>query len=406
MELKRRPPIVELPSYGLTSDLLSFIRCGLQYRYMRIGKLPPTRPLQLWFGQFIHGVLEEGFRQYDFARRQGEHDLPPWPAERIREILEQIKQRLAAQGLFAWDAALERAGDARARTILNELGPILFPLIHRAEVRLTGARHLRTDLIPPELRVRAVERYEIAGVIDVISHVQLDNPEHQTNQLVDLVLANLPAPPDGDFEVIVDYKGMRRPPHLVNDGAPQSFDVFDWQILTYADLRSRHQDAHPVAAGVIIYLNELQPGTDDLLRLKEELAKDRTDVRPQAGSEVADQLQRWHQGGPLPHLPLEFRVRRAVRVVPVTPAAIPEALTRFDEVVASIETCRGREIISGAVINSWDQNASDQATCAACDHRTYCPDYLATWSSKARAAPTLPAETPKRDAGLRVGSGT
>ena len=96
MRLSVRPSIYALPSYSLTGDLLGFLRCGLQYRYTRIGNLPASRPVQMWFGQFIHSVLEEAYRQYHVARQAGQNDLPPWPQERIDEICELIKRRLAA----------------------------------------------------------------------------------------------------------------------------------------------------------------------------------------------------------------------------------------------------------------------------------------------------------------------
>src|SRR2546422_333735 len=113
MRLSKRPPIYSLPPYSLTGDLLGFLRCGLQYRYTRIGQLPPTQPVQMWFGQFIHGVLEEAYRQYDGAKKGGRVELPPWPKTRITEIGELIKKRLAAQGLFPWGEDLEELGRQR-----------------------------------------------------------------------------------------------------------------------------------------------------------------------------------------------------------------------------------------------------------------------------------------------------
>src|SRR6478752_169099 len=97
MKLSKRPAVYALPSYSLTGDLVGFLRCGLQYRYTRIGQLPSTRPVQAWFGQFVHGVLEESYRRYNAAKRAGLNDPPPWSQPRIDEICDLIQRRLAAQ---------------------------------------------------------------------------------------------------------------------------------------------------------------------------------------------------------------------------------------------------------------------------------------------------------------------
>jgi hypothetical protein len=374
MRLSKRPPIYALPPYSLTGDLLGFLRCGLQYRYTRIGQLPPTQPVQMWFGQFIHGVLEEAYRRYDLARRSGRIDAPPWPRATITDIAELIKRRLAAQGLFPWDETLEKLGDARAEAAINDLGPELFPVIHRAEVRLTGARELPVDKIPGRYRFREADRYEMVGVIDVITHVELRDPSLRENPLVKTILASLPTEPPESFEVIIDYKGMRRPPTTTARG-PNFWDVYAWQIRTYAHLRSTHEDSLPVVAGVALFVNELLPTRSDLVLLRREIRNGETDVVPPRGSDAERLLAGWRERDDPPTFPLDFRLARALRVVEVTPPSIGIALKAFDEVVARIETCRGKELRQGRVLSTWETNSTDESTCTACDSRTYCPDY-------------------------------
>src|SRR5262249_25898917 len=158
---------------------------------------------------------------------------------------------------------------------INDLGPELFPLIHRAEVRLTGARELPLAKIAEPYRFREADRYEMVGVIDVITHVELRNPAFRENRLVKAILAALPIEPPESFEVIIDYKGMRRPPLRV-EGGPSFWDVYAWQVRTYAHLRRTHEDSLPVVAGVVLFVNELLPTRSDLVLLRREIREGRT----------------------------------------------------------------------------------------------------------------------------------
>jgi hypothetical protein len=404
VQLSKRPPVYALPSYSLTGDLLGYLRCGLQYRYSRIGRLPSTRPVQLWFGQFIHGVLEEAFRRFDQARRSGQPNPPPWEQSEIDGICDLIIQRLASQGLFPWDPGLEHLGRARAEAAINDLGPELFPIIHRAEVRLTGARPLPIQQVPAQFRFRDVDRYEIVGVVDVVTHVELSDPALQNNRVVQAILAALPNEPPDRFEIIIDYKGMRRPTPTTAAGQPDPYwRIYEWQLQTYAHLRSTHADSLPVVAGVLLYTNEFLPTWGDVKLLKQEITAGIADVAPAPGSIVEGSLNALNRRqAPIDpttgrraypaKLESDFRLARAIRVAPVEQASIQAALTEFDSTVADIEECCGRESVSGSILGSWTTYSSEEDTCAACDHRTYCPGFRQNFAHGWPQAPVLPGK--------------
>lgn len=390
MTLSIRPQVYSLPSYSLTGDLLGYLRCGLQYRYQRIGKLPASRPVQQWFGEFIHGVLEEAFRRYRDSLQQGRPSLPPWEGDDLRDILNLVKARLGARGLHAWSPDLEQMGDNRASTAVQELGPHLFPLIHRAEVRLTGARVLPKTPVKP---FREADRYEMVGVVDVVTHVALADPKFAANPIVNALKDALGYGLPPKFEVIIDYKGMRRPPLPKPGAKPGLWSQYEWQLQTYGELRRVQPDALNVVAGVLLYVNELHPTRTDLEHLKEEIAGDMTDRPPPLGSPDEAALKRWKtRDKELPDLSFEYRLARALRVSPITTASISEALIAFDNVVRDIETCRGREYYGSPVLQAWTRNSSEEQTCVVCDSRTYCPDYRAKYASKhGETEPRLPA---------------
>lgn len=78
--------------------------------------------------------------------------------------------------------------------------------------------------------------------------------------------------------------------------------------------RQRQQLAHPVAAGVLIYVNELAPGGDDIRRLRNAIAAGKTDVAPVRGDPDFYALQAWTPGA-ASGLWEAFRFRRAIRVM-------------------------------------------------------------------------------------------
>lgn len=368
MELSVRKPPYLIPSYSLTGDLLSFLRCGLQYRFGGLGRLPATRPVQLWFGQFIHGVLEEAFLRY---RARGDGTVAG--EQELNEILELVARRLAASGLRPRNRDLETIGQDRARIAVRQLGPELFPIISQAEIPLNGTRHMPLDRWPRSIPRRQSDRYEMAGIIDVITEVALEDPSMGSNRIVSAIMSALDGPLPKKFEVIVDYKGMRRPPSSSSAGSPDYWSIYEWQLQTYATLRSLQPDARTVAAGVLLYLNELRPSVSDIVALRRELRGGLTDVVPAQGSNDEQFLNSDKSRGFVPDLSFNFRLNRALRIVPISNESQKVAAQHFDEVVLDIEIARAKERQSPQIRQQWPTNPSDDATCVACDWRTVCP---------------------------------
>jgi hypothetical protein len=366
---KRRIPEL-VPQYSLTGDLLSFLRCGLQYRYQNGSALPPSRPVQMWFGEFIHGVMETAYRMWLNGARTFPWPCNPTPylqsspagrpAHDIGTIGELVEATLSAAGKNSRSRVLRDSAYRRAELAVNHVGPHLFPLIRSAEEKVIGTRELQ---VPPGASVRA-RRYELHGIMDVLSSVSV--ADNTGNVICDAVRRACAAlPPDAD--VIVDYKGSRRPP----TNHPY-WQQGDWQLQMYAWLRSRQANTRPVIAGVLLYINELSPSDDDVMTLQREIRAGHTDVAPLAGTSDAYQLNTWRPGAAVPDFSLDFRIARMIRVVPITQPSMGAAVAEFDGVVQRIEACVATEATHGDIIRHWPA-CGDEPTCDACDFRHFCP---------------------------------
>ena len=185
MRLSSKSKPYMIPEYSLTGDLLSYLTCGLQYRYQNKGTLPPSMPVQLWFGEFIHGVMEEAYMKW-------ENDKTPFPwdwKKDIRPIEDIIDLRLQIRGLYPpanhfftinhpeIEMEIEdlneydhkKLASARAEKAINVWGSDLFPLMDSAEVLIKGLRDM-----PYTKNDKRSKYYGINGVIDVLSLVNIN----------------------------------------------------------------------------------------------------------------------------------------------------------------------------------------------------------------------------------------
>lgn len=395
MVLTRKGEKEIVPQYSLTGDLLSFLRCGLQYRYHNGSSLPPSRPVQLWFGEFIHGVMESAFRFWSASTPQ---PVFPWPCNPtvphqdppagrlphdVGTIGDTVEATLRAQGKNPRSYDVRDNAYVRASRAVNELGPHLFPLISVAEEKVIGTRSI--PAAPPGQPPPRSALYELHGIIDVLTNVQL-GAAATANVIRQAIQSACPGRA-GNYEVIVDYKGSRRPP--VSHSNNSYWQQHDWQVQTYAWLRTRQPNSLPVAAGVLLYVNELAPVREDLVELKSAVAAGIADVVPDNGSHDAYQLSTWQPGNAIPQFSLPFRLARAIRVIPVSPASQATAATNFDNVVSSIELCVVQEATAGTIMQHW-QPCGDAETCAACDFRHFCPNPHPQSGSHVISAPHAP----------------
>ena len=363
-----------VPQYSLTGDLLSYLRCGLQYRYQSGSDLPPSRPVQLWFGEFVHGVLESAYRLWRASKpsfpwpcNQTIWRQPPPPGRQLHDIGligDMVEGTLRARGKNPRSGAARDSAYLRAEKAINELGPHLFPLISSAEERVIGTRNI-PQIVTGASNHRAT-LYELHGIIDVVTNVELS--ESPSDNIIRVALQNAIPSAVGEFEVVVDYKGSRRPP---TDHA--YWEQGEWQLQTYAWLRRRQPGSLPIAAGVLLYINELAPGIDDLNQLKRDIKKKITDVVPKPGGADDYKLNTWNSKAAIPDFSKDFRTARAIRIVPFNEASQTNATGKFDATVLDIENRVSAEAASGAIFGNWTP-CGDEETCAACDFRHFCPD--------------------------------
>ena len=142
---------------------------------------------------------------------------------------------------------------------------------------------------------------------------------------------------------------MKRPPVKILDSKVEDkWENHKQQILTYSWLRSKQEDAKPIVAGIIFYLNELVPSKEDLVLIKDEINNDLTDV----GQEYERDVD-------------------LINKINVDESEQDEALLKFDSVVANIENSLIKEMKGCKIQEAWKAD-SDERTCSACDFKTFC----------------------------------
>ena len=386
LKTKKRPYII--PDYSITGDILSYHSCGLQYRLQNKGELPPARPVQLWFGQFMHGSLEEAYLRWKDKQDYREFPLN-WKAK-IRDIELTVYRRLAAGGIRAppnifcpYEEPNDKLGGCpntnhphqliaskRVERALNIWAPHLFTLISEAEVKLKGTRPM------PKYSqdVSRSRHYGITGIVDVLALLKVANAGSDN-----LILKKIKDEEFGpelikeaeqnNFDIIIDYKGMARP-RSSDEEWKHHFD----QVMTYAWLREKQSESNKVRVAIIFYLNELVPSEGDLKKLQKAVSSNNSSKDKDILLNNADValLESWKGGAPLPTLSLDSMINRSIRIIQVNKQNIDLSLSSIDNAVSEIESSVIDEMQGKEILKTWKTFPRDE-TCTICDFKTFCP---------------------------------
>ena len=208
------PPSTVRPRFSLTSDILSFRRCGRQYGYFGNDGFVPAQATQIFYGTVIHQVLDRCHRHYWGLAG---HPFGTMPLDTdIDEYFSEAQNALRSHGVRPASPEVAQKARRVIKAFNRVEGPVLYPLIRDTEFRLESER----------------DDYVLRGVVDVLAR-------------------NANDPQDPAQMEIWDYKGSRLP----DQGSAEMRD-YRWQMCVYAELYRVREGVYPAKA-VLYFLNEL-----------------------------------------------------------------------------------------------------------------------------------------------------
>ena len=412
LSIPEKKPSYHIPEFSFTGDFLSFLRCPLQYRYWNKGRWNPTREVQLWFGEFIHKVMHKAYQYWIDTGKRIDPSSWDWLKE-IRPLEEEAFIELRSRGVnyngrifcpytpnyypyHSRDCLSNNAtqphqlkASENAEAAIKYVGPLIFPFIRDLEVKLRGLEQFPSSS----------QQFFVVGIVDVLSAVEVYRGSPTPALLIYLRNSGIDFSDveEDEFEIIIDYKAMRRPPTNSNNPDSQQnineFEAHQLQLEYYSYLRAKQQYANPVRVGIVIYLNEFNPKKEDLFKLYEETRNNSTDIPVPPDSKTMERLEKWIEDGKPDDsikkiLDRQFKLDRGLRIIPIN----NPNKTRKDvkNLAKQIQEHIDKERRSQTIQSVWSGRFKEE-TCVACSYRYFCPQIRKkSLSSLINVSPTLP----------------
>ncbi|MHA1280961.1 MAG: PD-(D/E)XK nuclease family protein [Promethearchaeota archaeon] len=436
--LKKKEIYEELKSYSIVGDLISYLRCPHAYRKIKIGNLIPSRPSQLWFGNFVHSVMEQLFYLYQkgilipiplkpvcLKNREIEQNVKNIDDIDYFDLLDDIKKcqnnciekkclykicydviaKLAAQQIYARSRIMVKNAIFRINLLLNEIGTQLFPLIKAAEIPLKGIRTyegkpLNEDKFKKLNKPKSIF-YEIHGIVDVITQFKIDELKNIKNnnslnfpRNIILERVGLELYPELSNETISYQNFLEVLIKRLNNDFPNGFEIIldykgqirpetteesdwekhDWQIKTYKWLREQQLQEMPVIAGILFYINEFFPSKKDLKNIIKSSEINNTDIPLPKEYIKILKESKYNPQVYIEKIPAEIRYNRSIRIID---------LRDKNNIKKAIEKY-DRTVLEiqlcqnieklQGTLDIWEQKGDNQM-CGTCDFRYICKNY-------------------------------
>src|SRR5262245_47341505 len=166
LQVQHNPPAQGRRRYSVTTDILAYQQCSIQYGAFVARRYAPALVVQLFYGTIIHQVLDRAHAHY-----RGELGVPPgtFPTDAdIDNYFMEVENALIARRIRAVQSVRDQAKVILKR--FNSLeGPTLYPRIIDTECRLQADQgqyilHGNVDvLVASDVGGNAVEIWDYKG---------------------------------------------------------------------------------------------------------------------------------------------------------------------------------------------------------------------------------------------------
>ena len=213
LKLQQSGPVQVRRRYSVTSDILAFQQCSIQYGAFVVRRYEPALVVQLFYGTIVHQVLDRAHAHFQGKLGAPQGSLPT--DTDIENYFSEVENALIAQRIRAVKNVRDQALTVLKR--FNSLeGPTLYPRVIDTEYRLQADQ----------------EQYILHGNVDLIAKSDSTEP---------------------DQIEIWDYKGAKKPSR-----EDPEFQRYLFQLQVYAELYRRRTGTKPAKA-ILYFLNELAP---------------------------------------------------------------------------------------------------------------------------------------------------